>query len=281
MDNTVLIIVSLTLVGMICGIAIFLVNRFLPEEDKLLKKTEEISKFLPGMNCGACGHPGCFAYAGEIAKDINILKTGPCMVLMNDDKKVKALGNALGVDLSSGDKKVAVVHCGGNSEILYEYKGIDTCKAAAQLSSGFKKCPYGCFGFGDCVTVCPENAISIDPEKKIVVIDPDKCIGCGLCTKECPQNLIEIIPAKMPQYLACNYLSKKNIPGRERCSLGCIHCRLCVKASENEEVTWNEEKDLPFFDPEKCVPSPAAIEKCPRKVIFKRDFENDTSENRK
>ena len=45
MDNTVLIIVSLTLVGMVCGIAIFLVNRFLPEEDKLLKKTEEISKF--------------------------------------------------------------------------------------------------------------------------------------------------------------------------------------------------------------------------------------------
>ena len=60
-SNTILIIISLTLIGLGCGIAIFLANRFLPEEDKQLKKTEEISKYLPGANCGACGKPGCFA----------------------------------------------------------------------------------------------------------------------------------------------------------------------------------------------------------------------------
>jgi len=269
--NTILIIGSLTLIGLGCGIAIFMVNRFLPKEDEQLKKTEEIAKYLPSANCGACGKPGCFAYAREVSKDVEFLKKNPCMQLMNDEKRAKELGEFLGVDLFAGNvKKVAVVHCSGDSEILFDYKGIHTCKSASQLSAGYKKCPYGCLGFGDCVAVCPEHAISIDDKKRVAVIDPEKCIGGGLCVDECPFNLIEIIPEDMPQYLACNYLSKKNIPGRERCSIGCIHCKLCIKASEKEEVIWNEEKDLPFFNPEKCTPAPAAIEKCPRKIIFKR-----------
>lgn len=268
-SNALIIIISLTLVGLGCGIAIFLANRFLPEEDKQLKKTEEISKYLPGANCGACGQPGCFAYAGEVAKNSDILKKSPCMQLMNDEKKLKELSEYLGLDLSgSSTKKIAVVHCSGDSEILFEYKGINSCKSASLLSAGYKKCPFGCLGFGDCAAVCPVNAISIDQKKKVAVVDPKKCIGCGLCVNECPFQLIEIIPAEMPQYLACNYLSKKNIPNRERCSIGCIHCRLCVKASEKGEVTWDEQKDLPYFDPEKCVSASAAIDKCPKKVIF-------------
>lgn len=84
-------------------------------------------------------------------------------------------------------------------------------------------------------------------------------------------NLIDIVPVDMPQYLACNYMSKKSIPGRERCDLGCIHCRLCVKAAEHGEVMWDDTKDLPFFDPIDLRPAPASIEKCPKKVIFKRE----------
>jgi len=269
--QTIIIITFLTLVGLGCGIAIFLANRFLPEEDKLLKRTEEVAQYLPGMNCGACGKPGCFAYAGAVAKDINILKMSPCSTLTHDEEKLEALGECLGMDLSGSVKKVSIIHCAGDSELLFDYMGVTTCKAAAQLSAGYKKCPYGCLGLGDCAAVCPVDAISIDEEKKIAVVDPKKCIGCGLCEKECPHNLIEIVPSNMPQYLACNYLSKMNIPGRDRCSIGCIHCRLCVKASEHGEVTWNDKLDLPFFDPELLLSAPAAIEKCPKKVIFKRE----------
>jgi len=46
MDTEIIIIIGLTLVGLGCGIAIFVVNRVLPEEDKMLKQTEEISQFL-------------------------------------------------------------------------------------------------------------------------------------------------------------------------------------------------------------------------------------------
>ena len=81
---------------------------------------------------------------GKITKDIEILKKFPFMKLKNDEKRVKEIGDFIGVDLSAGSvKKVAVVHCSGDSEILFDYKGIQTCKAASQLSSGYKKCPYG------------------------------------------------------------------------------------------------------------------------------------------
>ncbi|MFO8109700.1 MAG: 4Fe-4S dicluster domain-containing protein [Thermoplasmata archaeon] len=271
MDSmALLVIVTLTSVGLGCGIAIYLANRFLPEEDETLKAAEDINQYLPGMDCGACGHPGCFAYAREVAQDKSTLQETPCMSLMNDDEALCNLGQTLGVDLSGGVRKVAVIHCTGESEVIFEYQGVNTCKSAMQVSAGFKKCPYGCLGLGDCAEVCPVEAISIDQEKKIAVVDPEKCIGCGLCVKECPNGLIELIPAEMPQYLGCNYLSKKDIPGREKCSVGCIHCRLCVKAAKDDEVQWNDEKDLPYFDPEKCLPAPDSIEKCPRDIIIPR-----------
>ncbi len=270
MDTTTIVIITLTLVGLGCGVAIYLANRFLPEEDETLKAAEEVSQYLPGMDCGACGHPGCFAYAQQVAKNADTLQTAPCMTLMNDEESYTNLGEALGIDLVAGEKKVAVVNCTGGSETIFDYSGVDTCKSAMQISAGFKKCPYGCLGLGDCVKVCPVDAISIDEEKKIAIIDPDLCIGCGLCVKECPNDLIELIPDAMPQYLGCNYLSKRDIPGREKCDVGCIHCRLCVKVAKEDEVKWDDEKDLPYFDKDKCLPAPDSIEKCPRDIIIPR-----------
>ncbi len=268
--TTMIVIITLTLVGLGCGIAIYLANRFLPEEDETLKAAEDVNQYLPGMDCGACGRPGCFAYAQQVAKDVDTLKISPCMTLMNDDESISQLGQALGIDLVAGDKKVAIIHCTGDSEIITDYKGVQTCKSAMQISAGFKKCPYGCLGLGDCAEVCPVDAISIDQEKKIAVVDPDRCIGCGLCVKECPNDLIELVPGAMPQYLGCNYISKRDIPGREKCDVGCIHCRLCLKVAKGDEVQWDNEKDLPFFDPEKCLPAPDSIEKCPRDIIIPR-----------
>ncbi len=264
-----LVIAALACVGLGCGIAILMVNHFLPKEDESLKNAGEIAELLPGMNCGACGQPGCFAYAQALAKDKDTITKTPCMSLMQDKENLKRLGEKLGMELDlSKMKKIAVIHCTGKSEILYDYKGINSCKGGALLSAGYKKCPYGCLGLGDCVEVCLQNAISIDKEKKIAVVNHEKCIGCGLCVSICPNDLIEIVPAEMPQYLGCNYLEKKNISGRERCDVGCIHCRRCVKVSEGGEVLWDEKKDLPTFDVERCLVAREAVEKCPRGIII-------------
>lgn len=271
MDSaSVMVVVTLTLVGLGCGVAIYLANKFLPKEDETLKAAEEVNQYLPGMDCGACGKPGCFAYARDVAQDIETLHETPCMALMNDEDALCKLGQCLDVDLSGGERKVAVIHCTGESENIFDYQGVSTCKSAMQVSAGFKKCPYGCLGLGDCAEVCPVKAISMDQEKKIAIIDPERCIGCGLCLKECPNALIELIPREMPQYLGCNYLSKKDVPGREKCSVGCIHCRLCVKVAKGDEIKWNEEKDLPYFDTERFLPAQDSIDKCPRNIIIPR-----------
>jgi len=76
----ILIVLLLTSIGLICGTIIFIVNRVLPSESLSPKKAEEISNILPGMNCGACGYPGCIAYAQDLAEDKNIFYTSPVLL---------------------------------------------------------------------------------------------------------------------------------------------------------------------------------------------------------
>jgi len=183
--------------------------------------------------------------------------------VLQDLEKLKQLEKALGITLdASAMLKKALAHCNGNSEIICDYSGVNTCKAAAQLLSGYKKCPYACLGLSDCVEVCPEDAISIDPEKNVAVVDTEKCTGCGLCVTECPQNLIELVPARTKIAFQCNYKPLRNVPGREKCDFGCIHCRKCFKACEDEAIEWNKETALPEFNQEKCTLCLKCIEAC-------------------
>ncbi len=43
-----------------------------------------------------------------------------------------------------------------------------------------------CTRCGTCVGVCPEGALSVDPETFFPVLDEAKCTRCGLCAKTCP-----------------------------------------------------------------------------------------------
>lgn len=267
MTATILAVVSLSAVGLIAGIAIFVANRILPKEDESLQKANDLKEFLPGADCGACGKPGCFAYAQAVAKDIKIIDDNPCRILAKDEEATKQLGEYLGVDLAgAGPGSKAIIHCTGDSPTIGSYNGVGTCAAAVLVGAGEKECPYACVGYGDCAIVCPADAISIDAQKCVAFVDWEKCIGCGMCVKTCPRELIELVAAEMPQYLGCNYLSRKDVTDRKKCSVGCIHCRICVKSSEGGEVVWNDERDLPQFG---TTPAPDAIEKCPRSIILK------------
>ena len=267
MTATILAVLSLSAVGLIAGIAIFVANRILPKEDESLQKANEVKEFLPGADCGACGQPGCFAYAQAVAKNVMILQESPCRILAKDEEGSARLGEYLGVDLSdAGPGSKAIVHCTGDSPAIGSYNGVGTCAAAVLIGAGEKECPYACVGYGDCATVCPADAISIDAQKHVAFVDWAKCIGCGMCVRTCPRELIELVDAEMPQYLGCNYRAAKDVVGRKKCSVGCLHCRICVRSSEGGETEWDEAKDLPRFV---GVPAVVAIEKCPRKIILK------------
>ena len=46
-----------------------------------------------------------------------------------------------------------------------------------------------CTGCGDCVDVCPVEALSIENDKAVV---NDECIDCGVCIDECPSGALSL-----------------------------------------------------------------------------------------
>ncbi|MFH1639184.1 MAG: 4Fe-4S binding protein [Chloroflexota bacterium] len=272
----------ITAIGLGCAVAIYVGFVKIPNKVQGLEKTEEIAGILPGRNCAACGYPGCFGFAQALTKDPELIRKTSCAMVVQDPDRLKRLGEALGVSLdASAMNKRSLVHCAGNSEFVFKYSGSETCKGAAQLLSGNRKCPYACLGLGDCVAVCPEGAISINPEKKVASVDWTKCTGCGLCIRECPKGIIELVPGGTKIAYLCSYEPLRNIPGRERCEYGCIHCQKCFKACEFGAITWNKAKAIPEFDAEKCTLCLKCVEACPQHTLSKAALESAVIEQEK
>ena len=261
-------ILVLVIIGLVLGVLIYIANLVIPQKVKGLGKIDEISSLLPGANCGACGNPSCYGYARLLSGDPEYISKNPCSLILGDNEKLQQLEEVLGINIDSSDiARKAVIRCNGKSELIYDYSGITTCKGAAQLLRGYKKCAFACLGLGDCVAICPHDAISINTEKGIAVIDPEKCIGCGLCVVECPQNMIELIPPQTKVVLLCNYQTLRDLTGREKCESGCIHCRKCLNACEYDAITFNTQRGIPEFDNEKCTLCRKCIEVCPSSCL--------------
>lgn len=262
------VIIILAAIGLGCAALIIIVGRVLPKEPAELKKVEEVANKLPGMNCGACGYPGCFAYAQGLVKDKNIFFSNTCATVLQNKEMISELEKLLDmeVDTEAMNKK-ALVRCTGNCDYIADYKGIKSCKAADKLAGGFKQCAFGCFGLGDCVDICPQNAITIDIDRNVAVVDPDKCTGCGLCVKECPRGIIDLVPSDAKVVFLCNYCALRDVPEHGKCDYGCLKCRKCVKACENDAIIWNKEKNIPEFDYSKCDLCRACIEVCPHNKL--------------
>jgi heterodisulfide reductase subunit A len=57
-----------------------------------------------------------------------------------------------------------------------------------------------CDGCGECVKICPVNAIRMEEGK--AKIDPFQCVGCGACVPVCPREAIDFKNATMKQIVA-------------------------------------------------------------------------------
>ena len=114
-------------------------------------------------------------------------------------KAAAAIAKIMGGEASAVEKK-AVVQCQGNSEHCkpsYDYKGIQSCAAAAALYGGPKTCTFACIGLGDCTKVCKFDAIHV--VDGVARVDYDKCKGCGMCAQKCPKKII-LFPLKDDPY---------------------------------------------------------------------------------
>ncbi len=53
--------------------------------------------------------------------------------------------------------------------------------------------PFKCDGCGECIKVCPQGILHIDPiNRKSFNIETDMCWECFPCVKACPQKAIEV-----------------------------------------------------------------------------------------
>ena len=146
-------------VGLFIGVFLGLAGKkFAVEVDE---KEVAVREQLPGNNCGGCGYPGCDGLAAAIAKGeapVNACPVGGAPVAA----KIAAV---MGEEVGETVRTSAFVKCLGDCEkttSLYEYAGEEDCKMAALMQSGGKKsCGFGCLGYGNCVKVCPFDAIHI------------------------------------------------------------------------------------------------------------------------
>jgi electron transport complex protein RnfB len=54
----------LGIIGIVLGILLVIASKYLYVEEDT--RVEEVTKLLPGYNCGACGFPGCSGFADAI-----------------------------------------------------------------------------------------------------------------------------------------------------------------------------------------------------------------------
>jgi len=211
-------------VGLAFGILIALANAKLKVwEDP---RINVVASILPGANCGACGLPGCRAFAEEaVAGKIQV---AACTVASEESRD--QIAGYLGVEAGVAVKRVARLLCAGGSDVALqkaEYRGVETCGAAAAVAGGGKGCTWGCLGLADCARSCDFDAIVMN-EYGLPVVDPVKCTACGDCVDACPKELFTLMALEHSLLVQCkNLIVGDDVV--EQCRVACTACGKCVQ----------------------------------------------------
>jgi len=268
MDTTAILKSLAGLGGLSLVFGVVLALAFKKLSVKISEQEKRLKEILPGVNCGACGFPGCEAYAHALAAEKDGVAANLCTA--GGSETAKKIGEILGIKVEATEPQICVLRCrGGINDAVekFEYRGPGDCRSNYILLGGNKACEYGCLGGGHCAAVCPFGAITMGPDR-LPIIDPDKCTACGVCVRECPRQVLELIPRSQLIFLACKTLDKgkavKNV-----CKVGCIGCTLCVKVCPYEGAIAMQ-GNLPKIDFEKCTSCGICFHKCPTKSFVDR-----------
>jgi len=210
-------------VGLVFGTLIALANRKLRVEED--PRIDVVTDMLPGANCGACGVPGCRAFAERLVR--GEAQPAGCNV-SNPDGRAR-IAAFLGVDAGTAVKTVARLLCAGGTHVAAqqaEYRGYGTCAAAAAVAGGGKGCAWGCLGLADCVRSCTFDAMRMTADG-LPLVDIEKCTACGDCVEACPKGLLTILPLDRRLLVQCRNLMVGD-DVLEECAVACTACGKCV-----------------------------------------------------
>jgi electron transport complex protein RnfB len=257
-------VIILALLAVLFGIALAVVSDvFRVRTDP---RVEQVLEALPGINCGACGFPGCSGYAEAVAAG----RIGPDECVPGGGAVAAAVAGIMGLSFSEKTPRKAIVHCRGSAAAVgerYEYDGIRDCRAAALASvqSGAKQCMYGCLGYGTCATVCPFGAIEMGPDG-LPHVDEQLCTGCGACVAACPRRIISTQPVDKHVHVYCSSKDKGPVV-RKICSVGCIGCKKCEKVCPVEGSAIHVNDFLAAVEYAKCISCGKCARECPVSCI--------------
>lgn len=273
--NLILIaVIVLGVIGLVSALVLYIIsNKFAVNEDS---RIAQVSEVLPQANCGGCGYPGCSGFAAACVKaaDAGSLEGKLCPV--GGQPVMEQVAGILGLAAVASAPKVAVVRCNGTCENRprnAEFDGAVSCRVKNMTGMGDTGCGYGCLGCGDCVSKCQFDAISMDSETGLPIVDEEKCTACGACAKACPRSIIEIRlkgPKGRRVVVLCNNKDKGAIANKA-CKASCIGCGKCVKTCEKFEAITLE-NNLAYIDAEKCKMCRKCEEACPKGAIHGFNF---------
>lgn len=263
-------ILSLCAIGITAAVILFFVaQKFKVHEDPRIDKVEEA---LPAANCGACGYPGCRAFAEACVK-ADTLEGLYCVP--GGNACMADVAQILGKESIEKDPMIAVLRCNGTPEFrpkTTQYDGAKTCLICSATYSGDTGCAYGCLGLGDCERVCPFDAIHVDPVTQLPVISEEKCTACGKCVTVCPKSILELRKRGLKNrrvWVSCNNQDKGGV-ARKACKAVCIGCSKCVKECPFDAIVV--ENNLAYIDFEKCKLCRKCVSVCPTGAIHEVNF---------
>jgi electron transport complex protein RnfB len=233
-------------VALTFGVILAIANRKLKVYED--PRIDDVEGMLPGSNCGACGQPGCRAFAEQVV----IGKQQPSGCTVSSPDGIAAIASYLGVEAGERDKRVARLHCaGGKSSVrrLADYEGLPSCRAAFVVNGGGRACSWGCLGLADCERACTFDAISMNREE-LPVVEVDKCTACGDCVEACPLDLFTIQPLSQEIVVQCNS-PVTGSPATAACAVACDACGRCALDAPKDAIVMKG--GLPVIqDPARC-----------------------------
>ncbi|MEO6331598.1 MAG: (Fe-S)-binding protein [Gemmatimonadaceae bacterium] len=261
MADTISAVLILGGIGLVFGVIIAIADKWLwVWEDP---RIDIVAQMLPSSNCGACGLPGCRAFAEQVV----LGKVTPSQCTVSGAGTHDQIAGYLGVDAGETVKNVARLLCAGGLGVAgyqAEYRGIPTCAAAAAVAGGAKGCAWGCLGLADCERVCDFDAIHMT-EIGLPLVDVEKCTACGDCVDACPKSLFELRPLSAGLLVQC-----KNLIGGddalEQCTVACTACAKCVQDAVEGLISVASGVAVVNYD-RIALAEPRAVERCPTGAI--------------
>lgn len=271
MTHDILIaVLILGALGVFFAVVLFIVaQKFKVVEDPLI---DEVAEVLPGANCGGCGKAGCRAFAEACVAQGNLegLRCAP-----GGDAVASKVAELLGCAVEQGEPLVAVVRCSPancGDKRRSHYDGLRSCAFQATVYTGESGCPFGCLGCGDCVAACQFDAIHMDVDHNVPVVDEEQCTACGACAKACPRRIVELRPkGRMNRRVYVSCVNKeKGAVARKSCNNACIGCGKCEKACPFDAVHVVD--NVAYIDAAKCKSCRKCVVECPTGAIHDVNF---------